>query len=128
MTSDIRRIHNELDRGFSAAVVVPLGPKSMIFIAGEIGRDASGAVVKGGFEAEARQCFANIKFALERAGATLSGPTGRRAQAWGCPIFWAAPSSKSTPWRSSARFERGNPQNALWNLDEHRKPTPGRGG
>jgi enamine deaminase RidA (YjgF/YER057c/UK114 family) len=71
MTSDIRRIHNELDRGFSAAVVVPLGPKSMIFIAGEIGRDASGAVVKGGFEAEARQCFANIKFALERAGATF---------------------------------------------------------
>jgi len=65
----LRRIQNERDRGFSAAVVVPLGPKSLIFISGEVGRDASGAIVKGGFEAEARQCFANIKYALERAGA-----------------------------------------------------------
>jgi 2-iminobutanoate/2-iminopropanoate deaminase len=67
-----RRIHNERDRGFSAAVVVPLGPTSMIFISGEIGRDSSGALVKDGFEAEARQCFANIKYALERAGAQFS--------------------------------------------------------
>lgn len=65
----VRRIHNERDRGFSAAVVVPLGPKSMIFVSGEVGRDASGSIVKGGFEAEARQCFANIRHALERAGA-----------------------------------------------------------
>lgn len=73
MTADmaIKRIHNERDRGFSAAVVVPLGPKSLIFISGEVGRDASGAIVPGGFEAEARQCFANIKFALERAGASF---------------------------------------------------------
>jgi 2-iminobutanoate/2-iminopropanoate deaminase len=67
----LRRIHNERDRGFSAAVVVPLGPKSMVFVSGEVGRDQSGAVVKGGFEAEARQCFANIRFSLERAGATF---------------------------------------------------------
>jgi len=67
----LKRIHNERDRGFSAAVVVPLGPKSLIFISGEVGRDASGSIVKGGFEAEARQCFANIQFALERAGATF---------------------------------------------------------
>ncbi len=67
----LRRIHNERDRGFSAAVVVPLGPKSLIFVSGEVGRDASGAIVPGGFEAEARQCFANIKHALERAGANL---------------------------------------------------------
>jgi 2-iminobutanoate/2-iminopropanoate deaminase len=64
----LRRIHNERDRGFSAAVVVPLGPKSLIFISGEVGRDQSGAVVQGGIEAEARQCFANIKHALERSG------------------------------------------------------------
>src|SRR5258708_30753315 len=63
------RIHNERDRGFSAAVVVPLGPKSLIFVSGEVGRDPSGAVVPGGIEAEARQCFANINQALERAGA-----------------------------------------------------------
>src|SRR5580704_10897144 len=67
----IRRIQNERDRGFSAAVVVPLGSKSMIFVSGEVGRDASGAIVKGGFETEARQCFANIKHALDRAGASF---------------------------------------------------------
>jgi 2-iminobutanoate/2-iminopropanoate deaminase len=66
-----RRIYNERDRGFSAAVVVPLGPKSLIFVSGEVGRDPSGALVPGGIEAEARQCFANINHALERAGATF---------------------------------------------------------
>jgi len=67
----LRRIHNERDRGFSAAVVVPLGPKSLVFVSGEVGRDQSGAIVKGGFEAETRQCFANIKSSLERAGASF---------------------------------------------------------
>ena len=63
----LRRISNERDRGFSAAVVVPLGPKSMVYVSGEVGRDATGKVVPGGMEA--RQCFANIKHALDRAGA-----------------------------------------------------------
>jgi 2-iminobutanoate/2-iminopropanoate deaminase len=67
-TAPLRRIHNERDRGFCAAVVVPLGPTSMVFISGEVGRDSSGFLVKGGFEAEARQCFANIQHALARAG------------------------------------------------------------
>lgn len=66
-----RRIQNDRDRGFSAAVVVPLGPKSLVFVSGEVGRDLSGAIVQGGFEAETRQCFANIQHALERAGATF---------------------------------------------------------
>jgi enamine deaminase RidA (YjgF/YER057c/UK114 family) len=65
----LRRIHNERDRGFSAAVVVPLGPKSLIFVSGEIGRDEEGKLVAGGMEAEARRCFANIRHALKRAGA-----------------------------------------------------------
>ena len=65
------RILNKSDRGFSAAVVVPLGPKSLIFVSGEVGRDSTGVIVPGGFEVEARQCFANIKYALERAGATF---------------------------------------------------------
>jgi 2-iminobutanoate/2-iminopropanoate deaminase len=64
----LRRLQHERDRGFSAAVVVP-SPKSLVFLSGEVGRDATGAIVAGGFEAEARQCFANIKHALERAGA-----------------------------------------------------------
>src|ERR1700733_9897967 len=67
----LRRIRNDRDRGFSAAVSVPLGPKSLIFVSGEVGRDASGSIVKGGFEAEARQCFENIRHALESAGATF---------------------------------------------------------
>jgi 2-iminobutanoate/2-iminopropanoate deaminase len=67
----VRRIQNERDRGFSAAVVVPLGPKSLVFVSGEVGRDESGTIVKGGFEDEARQCFANVQYALERAGATF---------------------------------------------------------
>ena len=65
----LRRIKNDRDRGFSAAVSVPLGTKSLLFISGEVGPDASGSIVPGGFEAEARQCFANIKYALERGGA-----------------------------------------------------------
>jgi 2-iminobutanoate/2-iminopropanoate deaminase len=65
----LRRIKNDQDRGFSAAVSVPLGTKSLLFVSGEVGRDASGSIVPGGFEAEARQCFANIKYALERGGA-----------------------------------------------------------
>jgi len=65
----VRRIKNDRDRGFSAAVSVPLGSQSMLFVSGEVGRDASGAIVAGGFEAEARQCFANIRYALERGGA-----------------------------------------------------------
>jgi 2-iminobutanoate/2-iminopropanoate deaminase len=67
----LRRIQNERDRGFSAAVVVPLGPKSLVFVSGEVGRDSSGAVVQGGIDAEARQCFANIAYTLQRAGATF---------------------------------------------------------
>lgn len=67
----LRRIKNERDRGFSAAVVVPLGAGSLVFVSGEVGRDASGTLVSGGFEAEARQCFANIRSTLERAGTDL---------------------------------------------------------
>jgi enamine deaminase RidA (YjgF/YER057c/UK114 family) len=52
-------------------VAVPLGSQSLLFISGEVGRDASGAIVSGGFEAEARQCFANIRVTLERGGATF---------------------------------------------------------
>jgi enamine deaminase RidA (YjgF/YER057c/UK114 family) len=65
----LTRILNERDRGFAAAVVVPLGDRSMIFVSGEVGRDAAGKIVTGGFEAETRQCFANLEYALKRAGA-----------------------------------------------------------
>jgi 2-iminobutanoate/2-iminopropanoate deaminase len=71
MAAEVRRIQNERDKGFSAAVAVPVGTGTMLFISGEVGRDASGRIVSGGFEAEARQCFANIEHALKRSGATF---------------------------------------------------------
>lgn len=67
-----RRILNERDRGFRAAVVVPMGSNSLVFVSGEVGRDSSGKIVAADFEAEVRQCFANIRSALERAGATFN--------------------------------------------------------
>jgi 2-iminobutanoate/2-iminopropanoate deaminase len=71
MPLPVRRIRNPNDEGFSAAVVVPLGTTSLVLVSGEVGRDASGKIVAGGFEAEVRQCFANIAEALRRAGATF---------------------------------------------------------
>ena len=71
MEAPVRRIRNDRDIGFSAAVIVPLGDRSLVFVSGEVGRDATGAIVTGGFEAEARQCFANIQTALQRAGASF---------------------------------------------------------
>ena len=65
----IRRILNERDHGFAAAVVVPLGARSMIFISGEVGRDGAGHLVACSFETETRQLFANLELALQRAGA-----------------------------------------------------------
>ena len=43
----------------------------MIFVSGEVGRDASGKIVAGSFETETRQLFANLEFALKRAGAAF---------------------------------------------------------
>ena len=62
---------NTKDTGFSAATVVPLGGKSLIFVSGEVGRDGMGKIVDGGFEAEARQCFANIGRILQASNATF---------------------------------------------------------
>jgi 2-iminobutanoate/2-iminopropanoate deaminase len=63
---------NDRDRGFSAATVIPLGDKSLVFISGEVGRDASGHILAGDFEAESRQLFANLERALAAAGARFS--------------------------------------------------------
>ena len=66
MTQPVQRVLNELDRGFAAAVAVPLGAQTMIFVSGEIGRDVTGKLVAGGVEMETRQCFANLLSALQR--------------------------------------------------------------
>ena len=72
MTRSVTRVLNAGDRGFAAAVVVPLGAQSMIFVSGEVGRDASGKIVPGDFTVEVRQCFANLESALARAGAQFA--------------------------------------------------------
>jgi len=59
---------NERDRGFSSATIVPLGTKALVFVSGDVGRDASGKIVPGGFEAEVRQLFANLQRVLTEAG------------------------------------------------------------
>jgi enamine deaminase RidA (YjgF/YER057c/UK114 family) len=69
--SMIEQMRNERDKGFSAATIVPIGDKRLMFLAGEIGRDASGQVTAGDFEDEVRQCFANIAMTLGRAGGTF---------------------------------------------------------
>lgn len=52
---------------FSPAVRVG----SMLYLAGQIGTDASGAVVKGGIDAEARQTMQNIADVLSKTGSSM---------------------------------------------------------
>lgn len=52
---------------FSSAVRVG----DMLFLAGQIGTDSTGALVPGGIEAETRQTLANIAAALARAGSSM---------------------------------------------------------
>lgn len=52
---------------FSSAVRVG----ELIFLAGQIGTDSTGALVPGGIEAETRQTLDNIRAALSRAGASM---------------------------------------------------------
>lgn len=52
---------------FSPAVRVG----NWIFLAGQIGTDASGKLVPGGIQAEARQALNNIKDVLEKSGSSL---------------------------------------------------------
>jgi reactive intermediate/imine deaminase len=43
----------------------------LLVLAGQLGTDATGRLVAGGIEAETRQALANVRAALERAGATM---------------------------------------------------------
>ena len=44
----------------------------LVFVSGQMAIDASGRLVEGGVEAEARQIFANIKAILAEAGCTMA--------------------------------------------------------
>ena len=52
---------------FSPAVRVG----DMLYLAGQIGTDSTGAVVKGGIEAETRQTMRNIANVLEKTGSSM---------------------------------------------------------
>ena len=52
---------------FSPAVRVG----NILFLAGQIGTDASGKLVAGGIQAEARQALNNIKDVLEKSGSSM---------------------------------------------------------
>ena len=43
----------------------------MLYLSGQMGTDASGALVPGGIDAETRQALANITTALERHGSSM---------------------------------------------------------
>src|SRR5262249_51872203 len=58
---------------YSQAVVVPVGDQRMIFCSGQIGLDpATGDIVDGGVEAQARRVLDNLAAVLAAAGAGLS--------------------------------------------------------
>jgi 2-iminobutanoate/2-iminopropanoate deaminase len=55
---------------YSQAVVVPVGAQRMIFCSGQIALDpATGALIEGDVEAQARQVLANLGAVLAAAGA-----------------------------------------------------------
>lgn len=57
--------------GYSHVAKVNKG--TMVYIAGQVSSDASGALVgAGNFEAQVEQVFKNVKLALEAAGATMA--------------------------------------------------------
>ena len=57
--------------GYSHVAKVNRG--TLVYIAGQVSSDASGALVgEGNFEAQVEQVFKNVKLALEAAGATMA--------------------------------------------------------
>ncbi len=69
MTAPVRYfpVEGRSDLPFSEAVQV--GP--VLYLAGQLGTDASGALVPGGIEAETRQTLENVRAVLERRGSSL---------------------------------------------------------
>jgi 2-iminobutanoate/2-iminopropanoate deaminase len=58
---------------YSQAVVVPVGDKRMLFCSGQIALDpASGNMIEGDVEAQARQVLANLGAVLAAAGASYA--------------------------------------------------------
>jgi enamine deaminase RidA (YjgF/YER057c/UK114 family) len=62
------RIHE--DKPAYSHVVAVTGPGKLIYIAGQLGRDADGNIVPGGMRAQLEQTFNNLEKCLAAAGAT----------------------------------------------------------
>ncbi|WP_167472440.1 RidA family protein [Nocardia arthritidis] len=67
-----QRITIEQDYYEPYAISQGIRSGNLLFLSGQAGIEASGATVPGGFEAQARQAFANIEAVLAQAGATLA--------------------------------------------------------
>jgi 2-iminobutanoate/2-iminopropanoate deaminase len=67
----LRHVASSFSPTFSDAVVVEMGEFDMIFVSGQVGMGPDGKITSGGFAAEADSCFANVRGALERCGASM---------------------------------------------------------
>ena len=68
-TPDVAYLTSPEMAGLPFSEAVRVG--NLLFLSGQLGRDASGRIVPGGIAAETRQTLANIQAALERCGASL---------------------------------------------------------
>ncbi len=68
-TPDVAYLTSPEMAGLPFSEAVRVG--NLLFLSGQLGRDASGRVVPGGIAAETRQTMENIQVALERHGSSL---------------------------------------------------------
>ena len=68
-TPDVAYLTSPEMAGLPFSEAVRVG--NLLFLSGQLGRDASGRVVPGGIAAETRQAMENIQAALERHGSSL---------------------------------------------------------
>ncbi len=66
---EVEYLASEGMKGLPFSEAVRVG--NMLFLSGQIGRDVSGKIAKGGIAAETRQTMENIKATLERYGSSL---------------------------------------------------------
>jgi reactive intermediate/imine deaminase len=71
MTS-LERITHDPDWYEPYRISLAVRANGLIFVSGQAGIDESGETVAGGFEAQARQAFANLATVLAGAGASLA--------------------------------------------------------
>jgi len=66
---DVEYLVSERSKGFPFSDAVRVG--NLLYLSGELGRDADGKIVAGGIAAETQKTLENIKGTLERYGSSL---------------------------------------------------------